>query len=128
MTLVTCQKTRLLLIDDDPSMVRLLTTVLKREFDDDVEIVALEHSQAALQWIEYHVVDILITDLEMPQINGLDLLKAAKRRNACTQVFFMTVTGRLKSGQPGAPPKRSHDKHNSFSQVPYALMLRDLGK
>jgi len=86
----TRQKTRLLLIDDDLSMVRLLTAVLTREFDDDVEIVALEDSKAALQWIEHHVVDILITDLEMPQINGLDLLKAAKRRNACTQVFFMT--------------------------------------
>ena len=82
--------TQLLLIDDDPSMVRLLTTVLKREFHDDIEIVALEHSQAALQWIQHHVVDILITDLEMPEVNGLDLLKAAKRRNACTQVFFMT--------------------------------------
>lgn len=82
--------TQLLLIDDDPSMVRLLTNVLKRDFDDDVKIVALEHSQAALQRIQHHVVDILITDLEMPQVNGLDLLKAAKRRNACTQVFFMT--------------------------------------
>lgn len=82
--------TQLLLIDDDQSMVRLLTTVLKRAFGDDVEIVALEHSHAALHWIQHHVVDILITDLEMPQINGLDLLKAAKRRNACTQVFFMT--------------------------------------
>ena len=95
MTPANHSKTRLLLIDDDPSMVRLLTTVLKREFDDDVEIVALEHSQAALQWIEHHVVDILITDLEMPQINGLDLLKAAKRRNACTQVFFMTGNSTL---------------------------------
>lgn len=81
---------QLLLIDDDPTMVRWLTTVLKREFEDRIEMVALAHARAALEWIERHPVDILITDMEMPRFNGLDLLVATKRRNPCAQVFFVT--------------------------------------
>ena len=54
MTHPTSRTTQLLLVDDDPSMIRLLTTVLKREFHDDIEIVALEHSQAAMQWMQHH--------------------------------------------------------------------------
>jgi len=86
----TNRKPRLLVVDDDPSMIRLLTTILNKEFGDDLTIVALEDPNEALRWAEFNVVDILITDLEMPQLNGMDLLAAVKRRNACTQVFFLT--------------------------------------
>lgn len=92
---VSDRPTRLVLIDDDASMIRILTTILEREFGDDIEVLALEHSSAALQWIQHHDVDIVITDLEMPRFNGLDLLSAAKRRHAWTQVFFMTGNSTL---------------------------------
>jgi len=32
----------------------------------------------------------LVTDLEMPGVNGLELLRCAKRKNPCTQVLFVT--------------------------------------
>lgn len=92
---VPVRPTRLLLIDDDTSMVRMLTTLLKVEFGDDIEVLALEHSPAALHWIQHHDVDIMITDLEMPKFNGLDILSAAKRRHPWTQVFFMTGNSNL---------------------------------
>ncbi|MEE8452628.1 MAG: response regulator [Thermoguttaceae bacterium] len=82
--------TRLLLVDDDPSIVRLLTTVIERSFQDQIELKSLTRAKDARSWIEQEVVDILITDLEMPDVNGLELLRCAKRRNACTQVLFIT--------------------------------------
>ncbi len=89
------QATRLLLVDDDPSMVRLLTAIIMQSFGDEIELKSLTDPEDARQWIETEVVDILITDLEMPGINGLELLRCAKRRNACTQVLFMTGNSTL---------------------------------
>ena len=80
----------LLLVDDDPSILRLLTTLIERSFRDQIELKSLTEAKDARSWIEQNVVDVLVTDLEMPEVNGLELLRCAKRRNACTQVLFIT--------------------------------------
>ena len=83
-------KCKLLLIDDDPSMVRLLTKVIERGMSDEVDIESLTDPSAAREKIESEHIDILITDLEMPEVNGLELLGQAKKKNPCTQVLFLT--------------------------------------
>ena len=83
-------QTKLLLVDDDPSMVRLLTKIIERSFGERVTLHSLTDPKEARGWIEDNVVDILVTDLEMPSVNGLELLRCAKRRNPCTQVLFLT--------------------------------------
>lgn len=82
--------TRLLVIDDDPSMVRLLVTMLKKSLGDDVQVESLTDPAEARDRIMNSSIDVLLTDLEMPGIDGLELLRAAKRRNAFTQVLFLT--------------------------------------
>ena len=84
------KKTKLLLVDDDPAMVRLLAKVIDRSFGDDMEMQSLTDPTKARDAIESDLIDILVTDLEMPGINGLGLLRCAKRRNALTQVLFIT--------------------------------------
>ncbi len=80
----------LLLVDDDPSMVRLLAKVIERSLGDQVKIETLTDPVEALSRIESGGVEILLTDLEMPGVDGLDLLKSAKSRNAYTQVLLLT--------------------------------------
>jgi DNA-binding NtrC family response regulator len=82
--------TQLLVVDDDPSMVRLLSKIIEREFENQIELTSLTDPKEAQRQIERQIVEILITDLEMPGVDGLELLRCAKRRNACTQVLFMT--------------------------------------
>jgi len=82
--------TKLLFVDDDPSMVRLLRKVIERSFSDRMTLHSLTDPKEARHWIEDNVVDILVTDLEMPGVNGLELLRCAKRRNPCTQVLLLT--------------------------------------
>jgi len=84
------KKTKLLLVDDDPSMVRLLAKIVDRSFGDDMEMQCLTDPTKARDAIERNIIDILVTDLEMPGTNGLGLLRCAKRRNALTQVLFIT--------------------------------------
>ena len=82
--------TTLLLVDDEPSVVRLLGKIIEQQFGDDIELLSSTDPKAARQQIEERIVDILITDLEMPGINGLELLRCAKRKNASSQVLFIT--------------------------------------
>ena len=86
----TSSKTKLLLVDDDPRMVRLLAKIIERSFDDDIEMQFLTDPAKARETIEKDLIDILVTDMEMPGVNGLGLLRCAKRRNNLTQVLFMT--------------------------------------
>ena len=82
--------TKLLLVDDDPSMVRLLNRIIERKFKGDIELTSLSDPTEARGQIGRQLFDILITDLEMPGVSGLELLRCVKRRNPCTQVLLMT--------------------------------------
>jgi DNA-binding NtrC family response regulator len=82
--------TKLLLVDDDPSMVRLLAKIIDRSFGSRMELYSLTDPTEARQWLEHNLVDILVTDLEMPGVDGLELLCWARRKNPCAQVLFVT--------------------------------------
>jgi DNA-binding NtrC family response regulator len=81
---------RVMLVDDDPQMLRLLETVIQEGFADEVQIQSATNPKAVRQYLETEIVDLLITDLEMPGISGVELLRCAKRRNAWTQVLLVT--------------------------------------
>ena len=67
---------RVLIVDDERSMRELLSIVLKR---DGYEVVTAEDGAAAVELLKRQRFDILITDIRMPQMNGVDLLREAKR-------------------------------------------------
>ena len=84
------RSTTLLLVDDDPCMMRLLAKIIARSFGNRMQLHSLTDPKEARQWIDRNLVDILVTDLEMPGVNGLELLRCAKRKNPCAQVLFVT--------------------------------------
>jgi len=67
---------RVLVVDDERSMRELLSIVLRR---DGYEVLIAEDGATGLELLKRERVDILITDLRMPQMNGVDLLREAKR-------------------------------------------------
>lgn len=81
---------QILVVDDDPTITRLVEAILGNRFEDQVRIKTVKDSKAAQQCLETEVIDLLITDLEMPGVNGLELLRSAKQRNAWTQVLLIT--------------------------------------
>jgi DNA-binding NtrC family response regulator len=81
---------RVALVDDDPVMVELLENTIRRRFPGEVQIKTATDPKVAWRLLEAEIVDLLITDLEMPGISGLDLLRCAKRKNAWTQVLMVT--------------------------------------
>jgi two-component system response regulator PilR (NtrC family) len=67
---------RVLIVDDERSMRELLSIVLRR---DGYEVLTAEDGAAAVELLKKQRFDILITDIRMPQMNGVDLLREAKQ-------------------------------------------------
>jgi len=59
-----------LVCEDDAAMRELVASVISRL---DVEVVQAESSQHALDYLENHDVALLVTDLRMPRVDGLEL-------------------------------------------------------
>ena len=67
---------RVLVVDDERSMRELLSIVLRR---DGYDVLIAEDGATAVELLKRERVDILITDIRMPHMNGVDLLREAKR-------------------------------------------------
>jgi DNA-binding NtrC family response regulator len=93
----TEQAIHILLVDDDPDLLQVLKAIIQRGFSDDIRIRTANDPKDALQQLDAEIVDVLVTDLEMPGISGLELLRRAKRRNAWTQVLLVTGHSSLDS-------------------------------
>jgi len=67
---------RILVVDDERSMRELLAIVLRRE---GYEVLLAESGRAAVDTLEREAVDLLISDIKMPDLSGVEVLRAAKR-------------------------------------------------
>jgi two-component system response regulator PilR (NtrC family) len=67
---------RILVVDDERSMRELLAIVLRRE---GYEVLLAENGRTALDALEREPVDLLISDIKMPDMSGVDVLRAAKQ-------------------------------------------------
>jgi two-component system, NtrC family, response regulator PilR len=67
---------RILVVDDERSMRELLAIVLRRE---GYEVLLAESGRAAVDTLERESIDLLISDIKMPDLSGVDVLRAAKR-------------------------------------------------
>ena len=88
---VSVPKLNLVLVDDAPTIVRIATRMLANSVKDQFEIVPFTDAHEAQFWIEHNCCDLLLADIEMPDLDGLEILRLAKQRNAWTQVILMTA-------------------------------------
>ncbi len=80
-------ESKILVIDDEPNTRQLLTQLLRaREYS--VEVV--EDGSEALDKVKDNFFNLLITDLRMPVVGGVDVLKKIKRVNPYIEVIIIT--------------------------------------
>jgi two-component system response regulator AtoC len=80
----------ILVVDDEPAMRLLLSSVLKGEGHD---VTAAATGEEALQLIATRHYHLVLTDLKMPGISGLELLEQVKRDDPGTAVIILTAFG-----------------------------------
>jgi len=79
-----------LLIDDEPDILRVLSRSLKA---DGYEVVSAQNGTEAIAVFEKEKPDIVITDIKMPGMDGIEVLKKVKDLNDDTEVIIITGHG-----------------------------------
>jgi DNA-binding NtrC family response regulator len=87
---------RILLVDDEPSILSVLTTLLKAEGH---EVEPARGGDKALEMFrkEGEVFDLMITDIRMSPIDGMQLLKHARRERPGMAVIMLTAYGSVET-------------------------------
>src|SRR5688500_2513435 len=81
-------KPRILVVDDEPSMREMLRIVLRR---DGYDVVVAENGRQAIAALQQQSVDLLLSDIRMPDLSGVEVLRTAKEMNRDTVAFMMTA-------------------------------------
>ncbi|HEU4778289.1 MAG TPA: sigma 54-interacting transcriptional regulator [Steroidobacteraceae bacterium] len=88
----TKRKARILVVDDDPGLLRLLTIRLRAE---NYEVEAVESAALALAATSRFRPELVITDLRMDQLDGIGLLKELQSRYPGLKVIILTAHGTI---------------------------------
>lgn len=87
-------KASILIIDDDPYIVTLLENYFKRE---GYEISTAYRGQPALKLLVSKKIDVVLCDIRLPDIEGLDLLKSIRQTSPEAVVIMMTAYGDIRA-------------------------------
>lgn len=91
---MTTPKATILIVEDEAKMRRLLELDLA---DDGFHTVSAEDAETGLKLLQSSSADLVITDLKLPGMNGLDFLQAVKRFQAALPVVVMTAFGTVET-------------------------------
>lgn len=87
-------KTRALVVDDDDIVREIVVFLLEDYFH--FEIIEAHDGEEALEYLKNESFDFLFTDIEMPNLNGIDLLKKLPK-NLKDKLFITVITGGIKN-------------------------------
>src|SRR5690606_41745992 len=87
---------RILLAEDDQSMREHLTRALQKS---NYDVVAVECGTQAVPYLESEKFDLLLTDIVMPEMDGIELAQLCAKLCPDTQVMF--ITGRSEERRVG---------------------------
>ncbi len=87
-------KTRLLMIDDDRNFRRVTSLALRK---DGYEVVEAGDGREGLQRLQNGGIDVVLCDLNMPVMDGMEFLQALEARGIETSVIVVTAYGSIES-------------------------------
>jgi two-component system, NtrC family, response regulator AtoC len=107
---------RLLVIDDDAVTRELLTEVLQ---DEGYTVEACASGKAALERARRHTFDLAVTDVRMPEMDGIAVTQALKANQPSLQVIVMTAFGSVETAVEAI-------RHGAFDYVSKPMNLDEI--
>jgi len=86
---------KILIVDDEPDMLKLLSMTIQRKAP--YQVTTTNNPVEALELVKGGGFDLIISDLKMPGLDGIELLDAVKRLNPDIPVILMTAYGTIES-------------------------------
>ncbi|MEK7705948.1 MAG: response regulator [Myxococcota bacterium] len=81
---------KIMVVEDSPAMRGLIASILGQI--EDIEVIEAENGYDALRRLPREAVDLIIMDINMPDINGLELLSFVRKSPSLAQTPVIIVT------------------------------------
>jgi len=111
----------ILIVEDEPKMRRLLEISLGED-GHTVHIAA--EAEAGLKCLHREAIDLVVTDLKLPGMNGLEFLQEAKRVNAALPIVVMTAYGSVETAVDAMKAGASDYVLKPFTMAEMKLVIR----
>src|SRR5580698_5914030 len=124
------ERKQVLIVDDEPNLRKILSAQLSR---DGYDVLTAEDGEQGLAQLREHHIDLIITDLKMPRVDGMTLLKRALEEEPEIPVVMITAHGTIDTAvealKRGAFDfvTKPFDKDEVRQIVGKALKTRELG-
>jgi YesN/AraC family two-component response regulator len=117
------QEVTVLLVDDDSLVRESITRIIKAK---GFRVVAAASAIEAMRILAQEQVDVLFTDIVMPELDGLELAKRAKKLRPNLQIIFATgyflrAAAASQLGSLLFKPMRAHDIEAALDEVLHNL-------
>jgi DNA-binding NtrC family response regulator len=86
---------KILIVDDEPDMLKLLSMILREK--TPYEITTTNNPIEAVELVKKERFDIVISDLKMPGLDGIEIIDAVKKVDEDTPVIIVTAYGTVES-------------------------------
>jgi two-component system, OmpR family, response regulator len=87
---------KILCVDDERTTLTLTSRAIERACPED-QIITATSGEEAIEILKSMPIDLVITDLMMPGLSGIDVLEAAKRERPNTEVVMVTAYSSVES-------------------------------
>jgi DNA-binding NtrC family response regulator len=86
---------KILIVDDEPDMLRLLSMIIREK--TSYEVTTTNNPLEALEMAKKGGFDLLVADLKMPGLNGIELLESVKRFDEEIPTIIITAYGTVEA-------------------------------
>ena len=106
---------RILVVDDEEALVELMVEVLS--YERGFKVFGVHNGRQAIEELGKNDYDLIISDITMPDVSGIELYRVAKEKHPGTQVILV-------SGNPYSDEIKAFLKENRIPLLskPFALM------
>jgi two-component system, NtrC family, response regulator HydG len=112
---------KILIVDDEPKLSKLLTQMLAGE---GYAVERVGDGKQALERLEGERFDVVVTDLKMPEVDGLTVLRAARRNSPATEVVVMTAYASVETAVDAMREGAADYLNKPFSMDEFRIRVR----